>query len=122
MSDRVKDRVDPLPVPRRTKMNPESALLRKIVDRLNGLPGAKRVRKLADRFTRGYPDVQAFLSSPVGFVVLEIEVKVPGGKLAAIQDAERRACEKVAAGSDRYVWLVARSVDDVDCALRLMGY
>lgn len=107
----------------------ESAVQEAIRKYLRRFPVPVRVRKLADQFTRGLPDLQAIWMQNGHLVLLEVEVKRPkGGKLHALQKAERDEMIRVATPAHPqvmvggyYVHVVARSVDDVQQALAARG-
>lgn len=87
------------------------------------MPGGAICRKLADRFTRGYPDLQVLLTWSHEFVLLEIECKSPTGKLSALQVLDAERC-RAAVGTPRhgkYIRCSARSVSDVRAALEAAG-
>ena len=78
----------------------ESSLVRSIMAKIRKLVPAERLialRKLADGFTRGLPDIQVIAVKPIlggrvnRLLVLEIEVKRPEGKESALQEHERTA-------------------------------
>ena len=95
-----------------------------------------RVRKLADAWTRGYPDLQMVFvvesggpllngdgtwHSNIWLRLLEVECKAGSGKLSDIQRAERDKMRKVTDGCSEYKWLTANSAQDVADALEEMG-
>jgi hypothetical protein len=82
----------------------EATLVRRIKKAVKAAYPRAFVAKLADRHTRGLPDLLILLPG----VTLFVETKAPGGKLSPIQRAVHEEIER--AGG--YV-LVARSVEDV---------
>jgi len=91
----------------------EAALVRKIVAAVRKKYPRAYVRKIADRYTRGLPDLIVLFWSERGLAVPEaetlwVEAKAPGGRLSKIQEAEHESIR--AAGG---TVLVALSVDDV---------
>lgn len=74
------------------------------------------VRKLADRYTRGLPDLVIIYVSPAQcLVVLMVEVKGTGDRMSALQEEEQRQIEALGARTfcGRLKWITATSVDDV---------
>ena len=87
------------------------------------LPGPAVVRKLADRFTRGYPDLQTIAAWDGELILLEIECKSPTGKLSALQELDAAKAWKAIGTLRRgkYIRVAARSVAEVKAALRQWG-
>lgn len=70
----------------------ESSLVRGIVRAIRRHHPHAYVRKFADQFTRGLPDLIAIVPRPDGpGRVVFLEVKSPRGKTTAIQQAEHAA-------------------------------
>ncbi len=109
----------------------EAELVRKIMLAVRKKYPMAYVRKLADRFTRGVPDLLVVVqltsplsapdgsgirSAPVWTGILFIEVKQENGKTSKIQDKEHREIQQ--AGGEV---LVARDVETVLAKLEEMG-
>lgn len=97
----------------------ESALKNALMARLRACPQCYRVRKLADKFTRGLPDIQAFFCRSGELIVVEIECKGPHGKLSALQALEKERMRNLAEVTKTgvYIWMEARSLNDVRIVL-----
>lgn len=78
------------------------------------------VRKIADRYTRGLPDLVAVFPSiglSLSLGILFIEVKKPGGRRRPLQEAEGRKINRMRPGKGHVSWVFAESVDDVRGAI-----
>ena len=84
----------------------EAALVRAIIRAVTGEYPKAIVVKLADRFTRGLPDLLIVTLSTVYFVECKSEI----GKLTPLQQAFQRRVDAV---GGRVLHAVARSVHDV---------
>lgn len=89
----------------------ESAIVRKIISAVKRAYPTAWVCKLADRFTRGVPDL--CLVWPGGNVVF-VEVKRPGGQSQPLQDVTRHRITACGIGC-----LVVASVEDVLIYMRI---
>ena len=109
----------------------EAAIQRRIKTWLERLPYGFRVRKLADRYTRGYPDLQVIGVTPDGHLfLLEIEVKQPNGKVSPVQEVERDRMttalrtmrQATTGGGGRAALIVATCVNEVRPILEKWGF
>ena len=96
---------------------PEGLLVSKIVKRIKDRFPTGYVVKIADRMTRGIPDVLAIVCGASGtLAVLLLEVKTPKGKVQAIQEHTLAKLQSIA--KDAFYGSleahVVRSVEDVD--------
>ena len=92
-------------------MPSEATLVRKIMKAVRLAYPAAYVRKLADKYNRGMPDILILARS-----VLFVETKTPKGRLSKIQLAELELI--MAAGGEV---LVAKTVEEVLDKLEEMG-
>ena len=106
----------------------ESALVRKIMLEVRRRCPNCHVRKLADRYTRGYPDIIIYAVSRLParqLVVLEVETKSAKGKLSRLQEAEGSKVNQLGlpaqVGGGILAWIMARSVENVMNYLEAMG-
>ncbi len=101
----------------------ESALVRNIMAAVRAKYPKAYVRKIADRFTRGIPDILIVFGRDggdrLGTGVLFVEAKTDDGRVSQIQEAEHAAILGVGAFGC-YV-TVARNVESVLAKLALMG-
>lgn len=108
-------------------MNPESRLVQNIRKKLaEWLPGAFVV-KLADRATRGLPDLLVLAVNDSGeLCAMAFEVKTETGRLSAIQQEMlsriARAGRNAKHGGGRCGFWVVRSVHEAKAALKLSGF
>lgn len=103
--------------------NPESLLVSKLQNRIGEVaPGAFLI-KLADRFTRGLPDLLLIGVTKSGAPrVLAIEVKTPTGVVSAIQTIIGDRINKLGAQCHGAItWRVVRSVAELDALLNEAG-
>lgn len=107
----------------------ESALVRKIKAAVKAQWPTAYVRKLADRQTRGLPDLLIVVprdmrhlshSRPLSGITIFVETKTATGKVAAIQNAEQSDIN-VTLNCANVKAIVARDVETVINKLREMG-
>lgn len=94
----------------------EAALVRKGMQRLKqAFPDIWTV-KIADRMTRGIPDVLAFVVHERTTIVLALEFKTPIGKLTGIQGQTMQRLESLGHKSQfgMLIARVIRSMEDVE--------
>ena len=70
--------------------------------------------KLADRFTRGLPDL-IFIGRDKGgeVLVLGIECKTQSGKISKLQEVMLEKFETIDNGKENILYIVARSVNEI---------
>ena len=101
-------------------MKDESKLVRKIILAVRKRYPRAWVRKLADRFTRGLPDlVIIYPMTDKRAGILLVETKIKGGKLSRLQVWEKMQVAMLDLRNFEY--LVATSVGEVLDELAVMG-
>jgi hypothetical protein len=96
----------------------ESAIVRRIAEKVRAAYPTCYIRKLSDRFTRGLPDLLILWSAGGRLFCLTVEVKTLTGRVSPIQHAEGDEIDRI--GSDGARWIVARSPDEVLSTMQAM--
>lgn len=100
----------------------EAELVQKIIKEVKRRYPRAWVRKIADRFTRGLPDIVILVPTlPVrmqeGIFFLAVECKAPKGVATPIQRAEGEVINRLPGA----IWMVAKDLDSVLSVLAKQG-